>query len=240
MIRSLITALVFIVYILFVGVPLVLWSILVGNVKLLYPATMVGFRMVFRLAGIRLRVEGLENVPPEACIFASNHVSNLDPMAIAALAPRRISVLAKKELFKVPVVSKALLLGKVIPVDRSSRESAVSSVEKAIAYLRGGLSFLVFPEGTRSTDGRLREFRKGTFLMAIRAGVHIVPVSVAGSQHSQKKGEWQLHPGEITVRFGPAISARGCHLDAKDALIQEVHARVEAGLPEDQRPLAEE
>jgi 1-acyl-sn-glycerol-3-phosphate acyltransferase len=127
-------------------------------------------------------------------------------------------------------------MAKMISVNRRDKGSAGASVERALEYLREGRSFLVFPEGTRSPGGRLSEFRKGIFVLAIRAGVPLVPVAVAGSQLCQRKGEWMLHPGKITIRFGPAVDSRKYSLAEKQALIDEVHTRVAAGLPPDQQP----
>jgi len=235
--RTLLVAMFGAAYVAFVGIPLIFYTFVAGDVTFFYNVTMKAFRAAFKIGGIRLRAFGLENIPPRACIFAANHVSNLDPTAIVAALPCRVSVLAKKQVLDVPIVGTALRQANILAVDRSNRESAAGSVEKAIEYLRGGLSFLVFPEGTRSPDGRLQAFRKGTFLMAIRAGVLIVPVSVAGSQERMRRGEWLLRPGDIVLRFGAAVDARQYHLDTKDELIAEVRARVAAGLPPEEQPL---
>jgi len=228
------------VYVAFAGIPLIFYTFIVGDVTFFYHTTMKAFRVAFKISGIRLRTFGLENIPSGACIFAANHVSNLDPPAIVAVLTKRVSVLAKKQVLQVPIVGTALRQADILALDRRNRESAVASVERAIAYLRGGLSFLVFPEGTRSPDGRLQPFRKGMFLMAIRAGVPIVPVSVVGSQERMRKGELLLRPGDIELRFGMPVDARQYHLGTKDELIAEVRERVASGLPTSQQPLTAE
>ena len=98
----------------------------------------------------------------------------------------------------------------------------------------------VYPEGTRSPDGRLRPFKKGAFVMAIQAGVPVVPVSIAGAQTLLRKGDWRLHPGEVTVRFGPAVDASNYAMERRSELLARVESLVAAGLPEDQQPLPSE
>jgi len=223
---------------LFLGMPfLILWGLLTGKPDFMYHATMSAIRVALRMAGIHVHVEGLENVPAGVCIFAANHVSNMDPLAFVPAIPRRVSLLAKKEVFRIPVLSKAMRMAKLIPVDRDDREAAASSVDIAVQYLHEGLSFAVYPEGTRSRDGRLLPFKKGTFLMAIQAGVPVVPVSIVGAQALMRKGEWILRPGDVTIRFGPAVDAAKYSLDQRADLLNKVQALVAAGLPADQQPL---
>jgi 1-acyl-sn-glycerol-3-phosphate acyltransferase len=182
----------------------------------------------------------LENIPPGVCIFASNHASNLDPVALTPNIPRRISLLAKKEVFKIPVLSKAITLAHLVPVDRGDSEAAAESVDLAIKYLKEGLSFCVYPEGTRSRDGHLLPFKRGTFVMAIRAGVPVVPVSLAGTQELMRKGDWRIYPGEVVVKFGPAVDASEYKIEQREELRQIVQGLVAAGLPENQKPVAAE
>jgi 1-acyl-sn-glycerol-3-phosphate acyltransferase len=216
---------------------LILWSLLTGSPDFMYQMTMKAVRSGLRIAGIRVRVEGLENIPPGVCIFAANHVSNMDPLAFVPAIPRRVSLLAKDEIFRIPILSKAMRLAKLIPVDRADREAAASSVDIAVQYLKEGLSFAVYPEGTRSRDGRLLPFKKGTFVMAIEAGVPVVPVSIAGAQTLMRKGDWTVQPGEVTIRFGRAVDASKYTMDHRSELLARVESLVAAGLPEEQRPL---
>jgi 1-acyl-sn-glycerol-3-phosphate acyltransferase len=216
---------------------LILWSLLTGSPDFMYQMTMKVVRSGLRIAGIRVRVEGLENIPPGVCIFAANHVSNMDPLAFVPAIPRRVSLLAKDKIFRIPILSKAMRLAKLIPVDRADREAAASSVDMAVQYLKEGLSFAVYPEGTRSRDGRLLPFKKGTFVMAIEAGVPVVPVSIAGAQTLMRKGDWTVQPGEVTIRFGRAVDASKYTMDHRSELLARVESLVVAGLPEEQRPL---
>jgi 1-acyl-sn-glycerol-3-phosphate acyltransferase len=239
MIRT-IAVMIYVVLALVLILPwLILWSIISSDADFMYRVfNMGGLRVALWLSGIHVRVEGAENIPAGVCIFASNHASNIDPVALVPNIPRRVALLAKKEVFKIPILSKAIRLAKLVPVDRADKEAAAESLDAAIDFLREGLSFCVYPEGTRSRDGRLLPFKRGTFVMAIRAGVPVVPVSLAGTQRLLRKGDWTIHPGAVTVRFGPPVDAARYCLEQRDALRQRVQDLVAAGLPEDQKPLA--
>jgi 1-acyl-sn-glycerol-3-phosphate acyltransferase len=239
MIRTLVVLLYFSLAMLTVLPLLILWTLITGDATFMYDRFQEGLRIGLRIARIHVRVVGVENIPAGVCIFASNHASNLDPVALTPNIPRRVALLAKKEVFKIPVLSKAIRLAKLVPVDRSDSEAAAESVDLAIKYLKEGLSFCVYPEGTRSRDGRLLPFKRGTFVMALRAGVPVVPVSLAGTQNLMRKGDWRIYPGEVTVRFGAAVSTEGYAMEQRDELRRVVQDVVALGLPEEQKPLPE-
>lgn len=236
MIRTIAVALFFGFALVFVLPFLILWSLLVGSVDAMYEVAMKTVRTAMRIAKIRVRAEGLENIPRGVCIFAANHISNVDPLGFVPAIPRRVSLLVKKELFRIPILSIAMRMARFVPVDRGDKESAAASIDASVGVLRDGLSFAVYPEGTRSPDGRLRPFKKGTFVMAIQAGVPIVPVSISGAQHLMRKGEWTMRPGEIVVRYGPAVDASQYTMERRNELRARVEELVAAGLPEDQQP----
>jgi 1-acyl-sn-glycerol-3-phosphate acyltransferase len=239
MIRTIAVMLYVLPALVFVLPLLILWTLITGDANFMYWVFIGALRVTMRIAGIHIRVEGTEHIPPGVCVFASNHASNIDPVALVPNIPRRVALLAKKEVFSVPILSKALHLARLVPVDRADREAAAESVDIAVEYLKEGLSFLVYPEGTRSPDGHLLPFKKGTFVMAIRAGVPVVPVSLAGTQRLMRKGDWTLHPGEVIVRYGPPVDASEYTPDQRDLLRQRVQDLVTAGLPEDQKPITE-
>jgi 1-acyl-sn-glycerol-3-phosphate acyltransferase len=238
MIRTIAVVLYFCFAVVFVLPFLILWSLIVGSPDTMYAIAMKVVRFAVRLAKVDVRVEGIENIPPGVCIFAANHISNIDPLAFVPAIPRRISLLVKKELFRIPIFSTAMRMAKFVPVDRADKEAATASVELAVRFLNEGLSFAVYPEGTRSSDGRLRPFKKGTFVMAIQAGVPVVPVSISGAQNLLRKGEWTIRPGEILVRFGPPVDGSQYTMEHRSELLARVEAQVIAGLPEDQRPIS--
>jgi 1-acyl-sn-glycerol-3-phosphate acyltransferase len=237
MIRTIALVLYFVLALVLIMPWLILWSLLTGSADLMYATAMKAVRLGDRIAGIRVRVEGLENVPAGVCVFAANHISNVDPLAFVPAIPRRVSLLVKNELFRVPILSAAMRLAKFVPVERGDPEAAAASVDIAVALLKQGLSFAVYPEGTRSPDGRLRPFKKGAFVMAIHAGVPVVPVSIAGAQHLMRKGDRAIHPGEVVVRFGSPVDASAYTMERRADLLARVESLVEAGLPPDQQQL---
>lgn len=216
---------------------LILWSVIVGNPDLMYGLAMKVVRFGNRIAGIRVRVEGLENIPLGACVFTANHASNVDALAFIPAIPHRVAILIKQELLRIPILSTGMRRAQFIPVDRSDREAAAASIEVAVQTLRQGLSFAIFAEGTRSADGRLRSFKRGAFSVAIEAGVPIVPVSIVGTQALLKKGDWIVRPGEVVVRYGPAVETSSYKMEQRSELLARVEALVAAGLPPEQRPL---
>jgi 1-acyl-sn-glycerol-3-phosphate acyltransferase len=237
MIRTIIV-IVYLAIAIFLILPFyILYSAISGNPDPMYQVAMKALRLVLKIAGIRVRVEGTENIPARTCIFVSNHVSNVDPPALAPYIPRRVAILAKKEVFRIPVLATALRQVRILPVDRGNKEEASAAVDQAVQYLREGTSYLVFAEGTRSRDAHLKPFKNGTFVMAIEAGVMVVPISLAGTQKMMRKGEWFIRPGEMTVRFGSAVDAAQYTQDQRDALRKRVFELVAAGLPEEQRPV---
>jgi 1-acyl-sn-glycerol-3-phosphate acyltransferase len=237
MIRTFLAAFFLSGYTLILGPPLILHAFLAKRADVLYRMGVGGVVFIVKALGAHIRVEGLENIPGRACLFVANHTSTVDAPAIVGAIPRQIALLAKQSLFKIPIVGQAFLLARFVPVDRSNRDAAVGSVAKAIARLREGTSFLIYPEGTRSNDGRLQEFKKGAFVMAIKAQVPIVPVACAGAHKVMRKRDLKFYPGEIVVRFCPPIESSSYSLEQRDALSAEVHASLAAGLPVDQRPL---
>ena len=160
-----------------VGIP---WSALRGNFRTMYRWGMGSIRLGVKAAGIRVRVEGLENVPVGvSCIFMSNHVSNLDPPVLLPSIPGMTSVFLKKSLMKIPLLGTAMRMGKFVPVDRGNqRESAKASVAAAAEALKSGLHMLIFAEGTRSKDGRLAAFKRGPFYLAKETEAPVIPVAM--------------------------------------------------------------
>ena len=218
------------------GPPLILLTIVTKSATLMYWTGVKLVVYVTRIAGEKVTVEGRENIPPGVCLFAANHTSNADAPAIVGAIPRRIAILGRKSLFDIPIVGKAFSLAKFVPVDRENRDAALASVQQAVKYMREGFSFLVYPEGTRSADGRLRPFKKGSFVIAIEAGIPVVPVSCAGAHRVMKKNSLIIQPGRVIVRFGKPIDASAYTVEQRGDLAERVHAAVAAQLPPDQQP----
>ncbi len=237
MFRTLFAAVFLSLYVLVVGPPLLLYALAVGNGRLLYRAALGGVMFAVRAVGMKVRVEGLEHVPPGPCLFAANHTSAADPPAVVSAIPRQVAILVKQSLWRIPIAGQTFRLVNFVPVNRADREAAIASAERATEALRKGTSFLIYPEGTRSPDGRLQVFKKGAVLMAIKAGVPIVPIACAGAHRVMQKHSLIIHPGEIVVRFCPAVDASCYSVEQRDELNAVVRAAIAEALPPDQRPL---
>ncbi|MGB7848769.1 MAG: lysophospholipid acyltransferase family protein [Candidatus Acidiferrum sp.] len=225
-------------YILIAGPPLLLYTLLTRHVDPLYWCGIRGVMLLVNCVDVRVQIKGLEHIPTGTCIFAANHTSSADAPAVVGAIPRRIAILLKRSLFDWPIAGQAFQLAHFIPVDRLNRDSAIESVEKAIEAIRNGQSFLIYPEGTRSSDGRLQDFKKGIAVMAIKSGVPIVPVACSGAHRIMVKGKLSIKPGRIVVEFLEPIDSTKYSLDEREALVQELHDRLAAGLPPDQRPVS--
>jgi 1-acyl-sn-glycerol-3-phosphate acyltransferase len=236
MLRTLFISVFLSIYILLVGPPLILYTLITNNPDPIYWAGINGVMFFVRLAGVKVRVAGTERIPSGTCLFVANHTSAIDGPAVVGAIPRRIAILLKEALFRWPVVGRSFLAARFIPVNRESRESAMASMDKATVALRNGQSFLIYPEGTRSPDGRLQAFKKGAVTMAIHAGVHIVPVACSGAHQVMVKNSLALHPGEILVEFLESIDAAKYSLAQRVELNDLVHDAIAAGLPVEQRP----
>jgi 1-acyl-sn-glycerol-3-phosphate acyltransferase len=157
--------------------------------------------LILRIAGISLKIQGLENLDPgQQYIFVVNHQSNIDiPVLVQTLAQFQLRWIAKKELLWVPLFGWAMWATKHITVDRSNRADALKSLERAKQRIAAGISVVVFPEGTRSRDGKLLRFKKGGFLLALQTGKNIVPITINGSGRILPSGDWRLRSGTIEV-----------------------------------------
>ena len=211
----------------FIGFPAT-W--LTGNADTLYAIAMWITRTGLSIAGVRIETEGLDQIDRDSTyIFMCNHVSNLDPPILIPKLPRRTSVLVKKELFKVPILGRAMLMADLVPVDRSNREAAVNSMREAEQVMARGLNMTVFPEGTRSPDGRLLPFKKGPFYLAMDSGVPIVPVTILGSESLMPKGSSTIRPGLVQLKFHRPISPT--QFAEKEDLIAAVRREIASALP---------
>jgi 1-acyl-sn-glycerol-3-phosphate acyltransferase len=184
------------------------------------------------LAGVNVKVVGAEKVPHDTpVIFMSNHQGNFDILALFMAVPQSFSWLAKEELFRVPVFGHSMARAGYIPLNREGDgRRALKGVETAAAAVKGGRSVVIFPEGTRTADGSLLPFKKGGFLLAGKAGVPIVPVTINGSMQVNPKNRLELYPGTITIRFADPISAAGATGKERDRLMEEVRQAIAAGL----------
>jgi len=230
-VRSIVTFVAVALYILVVGTPFILLAILIGSPAILYRVGLLGIRLGLFLSGIRYTVTGREHLQRNrAAVYAVNHTSNVEPPilfdTLSDLFPR-LRVLYKAELRKLPILTWAFDLAGFVPLERGNRDQSLPAIERAAEALRDGNSFLIFPEGTRSRDGTLLPFKKGGFIMALKAQAPVVPIAIDGARAAMRKGSPWIQPVVVRVAIGPPIETAGQSLDDRDKLTAAVREEVE-------------
>jgi 1-acyl-sn-glycerol-3-phosphate acyltransferase len=196
---------------------------------LLYILGHGGVRLGLALSGIRFRVGGSEHLPlGRAAVYCSNHQSHIDPPVLFHVLHPRMHILYKAEIDRIPLLARAFRLGGFIPVDRRNKEAGMRAIDAAAASLRAGNSFLVFPEGTRSQSDEMLPFKKGAFIMAIKAQAPVVPVAIRGGRAAMQRGSHLIRPVTLTIRVGEPVETVGLDVKDRDALIATVRQRIAA------------
>jgi len=182
--------------------------------------------------GIDIEVSGLERFDHKASyVFMPNHLSLLDGPMMVMVIPQNVRAIIKKSIFAIPIVGWAMLQVGCVPVDRKGESRGKRSIEKASRLMRErGYSFLIYPEGTRSRDGKLQRFRRGGFYLAIAGGAPIVPVTIKGTFELMPKGQFGSKRGTVSVEFHPPVSVEGYSVRDMEGLIEKVRAAVSSGL----------
>jgi 1-acyl-sn-glycerol-3-phosphate acyltransferase len=177
---------------------------------------------VMRATGIRVRTKGFENIPvDQPVVFVSNHQSGFDIFALVGVLPGQVRFVAQKELWKIPVLGGAMRAAQHIAIDRQNRQAAFGAYEEAAKTIQQGMSAVVFAEGTRSRTGDLLPFKKGPFVLAIAAGVPLVPIYCAGTFTLLPKGSLRMTPHPIAVLVGEPIQTSGMAYDDRGALMEQ-------------------
>lgn len=174
--------------------------------------------------GLKVETRGKEHIPAGPCVFVANHVSFVDILVLMAELPGTVRFLAKRELLRVPLFGWAMKAAGHIPIHRQSRTAAFTAYDEAARMIRGGTSAIVFGEGTRSPDGQLKPLKKGPFVLAISAGVPVVPVYLSGTFEVLPKGSISPRPHPIVMSVAPPIPTAGLDYEARDRLAVECHA----------------
>ena len=194
----------------------------------IYERTMRGWAAtIVRAAGVKIVVHGEENLPPGGAVYICNHVSWFDVFAVAATLPRSTFV-AKLELRKIPVFGGAADGAGIVFIDRDNRKSAFESYRLAAQAVQEGKRIVVFPEGTRGLDYRLRQFKKGPFVLAITAEAPLVPTVVYGAIEVMGKGSFRVRPGTVHIHYLEPVLTKGHTYEERTKLMAETHARMDA------------
>lgn len=205
------------------GVPAILAGLLDRSGQ--WPRRIAGAwgRALLGFYRVRVVVSGAGNLPPGPAVYAANHCSALDILIVFGHLPTDFRIIHKRSLYVAPIVGQFLFLGGHIGVDRSNPFRAKRSLMRAAVRIRGGVSVTVFPEGRRSRDGNLEPFKRGSFVLAIEAGVPVVPVSLAGVKRVVPQGLFSVSPGTVTLTVHPPVPTAGRATEEAAALAGEIH-----------------
>jgi 1-acyl-sn-glycerol-3-phosphate acyltransferase len=226
--RSLATYVTLSLYVLVLGPPGLLVSWLFKWPGILYVLSHGGVSMSLALSGIRYQVTGRERLPRgRAAVYCANHTSNIDaPLLFHVLHPR-LHMLYKAEFGKMPILGRGAPMAGFVPVERQNPEQSQHAVDQAALSVAAGHSFMVFPEGTRSRTGELLPFKKGGFIMAIKAQAPLVPVAIVGGRAAMTKGSRLIRPVFVRVTIGEPIETTGMTLDDRGRLIAMARGQIE-------------
>ncbi len=203
-----------------------------GNIRPLYRIGMWGAFAGVRLAGVRVKTVGLEQLDPgRTYVFMVNHVSNIDPPLLLPLIPGRTSVMAKKELFSYPILGKAMRMASLVPVDRGNRDAGIAAVRAATEVVKQGIHMTIYVEGHRSFDGKLLPYKKGPFYLAEECRAPIVPITISGTHYAMPKRRYSIKPGLVTMIFHKPIEPE--EFGTREELMAKVRAAINGGLPKE-------
>ncbi|HUS18072.1 MAG TPA: lysophospholipid acyltransferase family protein [Terriglobales bacterium] len=234
MIRTIVLVIFYLIMIALIGPIGILWTLISGRIDWLYQKAMWAAYAGVRLVGVKVDLRGYNDFDHNGTyIYMCNHVSNLDPPIVIPLIPRRTSVLVKKEVFRVPILAQAMRMARFVAVDRRNRDAAIASIQAATEVMRSGINMAIFPEGTRSPDGKLLPFKKGPFHLAMESKVPILPISISGTETMMGKGTIWIKQGTATLVFHSPIRPED-FID-RDVLTEAVRAAIASGLPERMR-----
>ncbi|HIJ95388.1 MAG TPA: 1-acyl-sn-glycerol-3-phosphate acyltransferase [Desulfuromonadales bacterium] len=189
-------------------------------------------RLALALNRVTVTVNGVENLPSGATIFMSNHQSSFDILALLAAMPRQLHWIAKKELFDIPVFGPSMRRGGYIPLDRGDGRKALQSMDAAADTIRQGKCVVLFPEGTRTTDGNLLPFKRGGFILARKAAVPVIPITINGSGKVNPANQIRLYSGDISITIHPPVIVPTDlrRSEAESWMMEAVRERIESAL----------
>jgi 1-acyl-sn-glycerol-3-phosphate acyltransferase len=234
--RLILVCIVIALYLIIIGIPVLTYCRIVGNPRLALRLSKVLAGIVLWIAGIKLNLEGRDRVDrSKGCVYVANHKSFTDSIALFYALPGELTFLAKKEIYKIPLVSFALRTMEIIEVNRSDPEAAAQSIERAVRYLQNGKCVILFPEGTRNRGKGLLPFKKGAFVLAIKSQVPIVPVILYGAEKSIAPDTIFLYPATIRINILDPIETKGMDLEKRTELLEYTQALMEAAYTQNLR-----
>ncbi|HEX5482939.1 MAG TPA: lysophospholipid acyltransferase family protein [Terriglobia bacterium] len=183
-------------------------------------------RLILKTSRIRLEITGLENIPRETVIFCSNHPSAMDIPILFVSLPLQFRFVAKRSLFNIPFLGWHLWRSGHIPVERDRPHKAMKSLDQAAERIRAGCSVVLFPEGHRSREGGLGKFKAGSFYLAIKAGVPVVPVTISGSRAVLKPDSIHVKPGIVEITIHPPVTTANLAIDEVESLSANIRERI--------------
>lgn len=210
--------------------------------KFILQATSEWGKDILDIFSIDLTVNGRENLPTEGpVLYASNHQGYGDiPICCAVLDTIQFGFIAKEELFKIPVFGKWMLRIRSLSMDRDDARAAMRAIEAGVSYINDGFSLLIFPEGTRSQGGPVKEFKKGSLKLATKPGVPVVPITIDGSYRIYEEQGKVVNNAKVAITIHPAIPTAGMIKQEQNQLAEKVQRIIESALPEEQRGLPSE
>jgi 1-acyl-sn-glycerol-3-phosphate acyltransferase len=228
--RTIILVLVYIVFILLL-IPILLFSYIFKRSHPVIGAGKLAIKIGKFILGFPIEISGIEQIEKDKpYIFMSNHISFLDGPLLFQVIPQPVRVILKKEIFKIPVIGLAMKIVEFVPVDRKGIRGGKKSIDRAVHLIEEkGYSFLIFPEGTRSLDGELQQFRRGGFFLALDSQIPIVPISIKGTYEIMPKGAVFVKKGPIKIIFHPPEPVQGYDKDSMRDLMERVKNTIQSG-----------
>jgi len=225
MFRTLLCWVVFVITTILLGTTAIFLSCFDSSGNIPHRVARLWGKIQLRITGTRVRIQGLENIDPgKSYILVSNHQSSFDIFSLLGYLPLQFRWTAKAELFRIPFMGWAMTRTGYIPIERGSPKKAYRSMLRAAETVRNGTSVIIFPEGTRSPDGKLQPFKKGVFLIALKSQAPILPITIQGTSQIMRKGDWRTFPGRVQIRIDPPIDTAGTPSAKEEDLSHQVRA----------------
>ncbi len=195
--------------------------------KVTNKTALIWSKSIIWAAGAKIELHGLNKIDfNKSYVFVGNHQSHIDVVAVFSILSLTVRYIAKKELFRIPLFGWAMSAAGTIKVDRSNREKAIRSIEKAGETIKKGVSVIMFPEGTRSPDGEIHAFKKGAFVLASKSGVPVVPISISGTRNILKKHSLSLTPGKVKIVISDPIDSSNYKLEERGKFASDVRKEI--------------